>query len=95
MGKSSPACLPEATNVDEDTLQKLSTAAPLDYYLSHASPLGIHSIISGKVRQKRKEGSESKREDREVPAIKNSWHSIQNLLKSLFVQLHANIKILS
>src|SRR5699024_8225664 len=32
---------PEATNVDEETLQQLSTARKEDYYLSHASPLGV------------------------------------------------------
>jgi hypothetical protein len=41
-GWGSPFLLvPEATNVDEDTLKKLSTAKPDDYYLSHASPLGV------------------------------------------------------
>lgn len=33
--------VPEATNVDEDTLQKLIQAKKSDYYLSHASPLGV------------------------------------------------------
>lgn len=33
--------VPEATNVDEDTLQKLVNAKKSDYYLSHASPLGV------------------------------------------------------
>ncbi len=33
--------VPEATNVDEDTLNKLINAKQSDYYLSHASPLGV------------------------------------------------------
>ena len=41
-GWGSPFLLvPEATNVDEETLHALATAKPSDYYLSHASPLGI------------------------------------------------------
>jgi hypothetical protein len=41
-GWGSPFLLvPEATNVDEETLHALATAVPSDYYLSHASPLGI------------------------------------------------------
>jgi hypothetical protein len=42
VGWGSPFLLvPEATNVDEDTLQQLAKASPSDYYLSHASPLGV------------------------------------------------------
>lgn len=41
-GWGSPFLLvPEATNVDENTLQQLTQAKPDDYYLSWASPLGI------------------------------------------------------
>ena len=41
-GWGSPFLLvPEATNVDAETLNALATAEPADYYLSHASPLGI------------------------------------------------------
>jgi hypothetical protein len=41
-GWGSPFLLvPEATNVDESTLQQLTKAKPEDYYLSWASPLGI------------------------------------------------------
>ncbi len=41
-GWGSPFLLvPEATNVDEDTLQNLATAKPEDYYLSSISPLGV------------------------------------------------------
>lgn len=41
-GWGSPFLLvPEATNVDENTLKALSQASPQDYYLSHASPLGV------------------------------------------------------
>lgn len=41
-GWGSPFLLvPEATNVDEDTLQDLIAARREDFYLSHASPLGI------------------------------------------------------
>ncbi|PSL34514.1 hypothetical protein [Chitinophaga ginsengisoli] len=41
-GWGSPFLLvPEATNVDENTLQQLATAQPDDYYMSDASPLGI------------------------------------------------------
>lgn len=42
VGWGSPFLLvPEATNVDEETLQQLAVARPSDYYLSHASPLGV------------------------------------------------------
>ena len=41
-GWGSPFLLvPEATNVDEETLQQLVAAKKDDYFLSHASPLGI------------------------------------------------------
>lgn len=41
-GWGSPFLLvPEATNVDDPTLQSLATAAKEDYYLSNASPLGV------------------------------------------------------
>jgi hypothetical protein len=41
-GWGSPFLLvPEATNVDEDTVQALTRAKKEDYYLSYASPLGI------------------------------------------------------
>lgn len=41
-GWGSPFLLvPEATNVDDVTLQQLTNASKKDYYLSHASPLGI------------------------------------------------------
>lgn len=42
VGWGSPFLLvPEATNVDDETLQKLATAVKEDYYLSYASPLGV------------------------------------------------------
>lgn len=42
VGWGSPFLLvPEATNVDEQTLKNLATAKQDDYYLSHASPLGV------------------------------------------------------
>ncbi len=41
-GWGSPFLLvPEATNVDENTLQALVTAEEKDYYISNASPLGV------------------------------------------------------
>ncbi len=41
-GWGSPFLLvPEATNVDDDTLSKLTNAVPDDFYLSDASPLGV------------------------------------------------------
>ncbi len=41
-GWGSPFLLvPEATNVDEETLQKLTKSGETDYYLSNSSPLGI------------------------------------------------------
>ncbi len=41
-GWGSPFLLvPEATAVDDETLDKLCNAKPADYYLSHASPLGV------------------------------------------------------
>ncbi|MCU0322541.1 MAG: hypothetical protein MUE72_09005 [Chitinophagaceae bacterium] len=42
IGWGSPFLLvPEATNVETETLTRLSTAKREDYYLSHSSPLGI------------------------------------------------------
>ncbi len=42
IGWGSPFLLvPEATNVDNETLQQLATAQQDDYYLSNASPLGV------------------------------------------------------
>jgi hypothetical protein len=42
IGWGSPFLLvPEATNVDAPTLEQLSNAVKEDYYLSHASPLGV------------------------------------------------------
>jgi hypothetical protein len=41
-GWGSPFLLvPEATSVDEDTMQRLIAARKSDFYLSHASPLGV------------------------------------------------------
>lgn len=41
-GWGSPFLLvPEATNVDDETLEKLVKAKQEDYYLSHSSPLGV------------------------------------------------------
>lgn len=41
-GWGSPFLLvPEATSVDDDTLERLFNAKKSDYYLSHASPLGV------------------------------------------------------
>ncbi|TXE10306.1 hypothetical protein [Algoriphagus aquimarinus] len=41
-GWGSPFLLvPEATSVDDDTLERLFQAKKSDYYLSHASPLGV------------------------------------------------------
>lgn len=41
-GWGSPFLLvPEATNVDEQTLDKLINAEPTDYFLSYSSPLGV------------------------------------------------------
>jgi hypothetical protein len=42
VGWGSPFLMvPEVTNVDEETLTNLVDAKPEDYYLSHASPLGV------------------------------------------------------
>ena len=42
VGWGSPFLLvPEATSVDTATLKELASAEPADYYLSHASPLGV------------------------------------------------------
>lgn len=41
-GWGSPFLLvPEATNLDDDTLAKLAAAEPADFFLSNASPLGV------------------------------------------------------
>lgn len=58
-GWGSPFLLvPEATNVDDETIKKLSGAKKEDYYLSYASPLGIplHNF--------RKSSSEKQRTER-------------------------------
>ena len=58
-GWGSPFLLvPEATNVEEETLHKLATARKEDYYVSYASPLGIafnnfHPSSSEKQRHER------------------------------------------
>lgn len=58
-GWGSPFLLvPEATNVDDETLRELSHAKPNDYFLSHASPLGIP------FNNFRKSSSEVQRHDR-------------------------------
>ncbi|MCF8449990.1 MAG: hypothetical protein K9G49_09000 [Taibaiella sp.] len=57
-GWGSPFLLvPEATNVDNDTLQQLATASKEDYYLSHASPLGVpfHNFRKSTAEQQRKD----------------------------------------
>ncbi len=42
VGWGSPFLLvPEATTVDEETLNNLANAAPADFYISNASPLGV------------------------------------------------------
>lgn len=58
-GWGSPFLLvPEATNVDDETLNQLATAKQEDYYLSHASPLCIP------FNNFRKSSSEKQRKDR-------------------------------
>ena len=58
-GWGSPFLLvPEATNVDDNTLKQLSTAKKEDYFLSYASPLGLafnnfHKSSSEKQRMER------------------------------------------
>lgn len=57
-GWGSPFLLvPEATNVDYDTLERLATASKDDYYLSHASPLGVpfHNLRKSTSEQQRNE----------------------------------------
>lgn len=56
-GWGSPFLLvPEATNVEPETLQQLATASKDDYYLSDASPLGIpfHNFRKSSGEQQRK-----------------------------------------
>lgn len=56
-GWGSPFLLvPEATNVDEETMQKLLLAKKEDYYLSHASPLGVpfHNLRTSSSEEQRK-----------------------------------------
>lgn len=57
-GWGSPFLLvPEATNVDDDTLAKLANAAPEDFYLSDASPLGVpfHNLRTSSSEEQRKQ----------------------------------------
>jgi hypothetical protein len=59
IGWGSPFLLvPEVTNVDQNTLEQLANAAPSDYFLSDASPLGVpfHNF--------RKSSSETQRNER-------------------------------
>jgi hypothetical protein len=57
-GWGSPFLLvPEATNVDDETLEKLLAAKKEDYYLSHASPLGVpfHNLRTSSSEAQRKQ----------------------------------------
>ncbi len=57
-GWGSPFLLvPEATNVDDDTLAKLANAVPDDFYLSEASPLGVpfHNFRPSSSEEQRKQ----------------------------------------
>lgn len=57
-GWGSPFLLvPEVTNVDEDTLKKLSNATEDDFYLSNSSPLGIlfNNFKNSSIDEQRKE----------------------------------------
>ena len=75
-GWGSPFLLvPEATNLDDNTLQALSTAEPDDFYLSNASPLGIP------FNHFRKSGSQKLRDDR-VAAGKPGNPCVKKLLVS-------------
>jgi len=63
-GWGSPFLLvPEATNVDDTTLKQLATAKKDDYYLSHASPLGLpfNNFKKSTSEQQRKERIEKDR----------------------------------
>ena len=63
-GWGSPFLLvPEATNVDDETLRQLANASREDYYLSHASPLGIpfNNFRKSSSEEQRKERIEKNR----------------------------------
>lgn len=63
-GWGSPFLLvPEATNVDDETLRQLANASREDYYLSHASPLGIpfNNFRKSSSEEQRKERMEKNR----------------------------------
>lgn len=63
-GWGSPFLLvPEATTLDDDTLQKLATAEPTDFYLSDASPLGVpfHNFRKSSSEEQRKQRIEKDR----------------------------------
>ncbi|MFD2033753.1 hypothetical protein ACFSKL_03070 [Belliella marina] len=55
--------VPEATNVDEETLSKLVNAKKSDYYLSHASPLGVrfNNLRTSSSEEQRKQRIEKNR----------------------------------
>jgi hypothetical protein len=58
VGWGSPFLLvPEVTNVDKVTLQKLANAVPEDFFLSHASPLGVpfHNFRNSSSEDQRKQ----------------------------------------
>jgi hypothetical protein len=76
-GWGSPFLLvPEATNVDAETLQQLATAQPEDYYLSHASPLGVP------FNNFRKSSSEVQKQERIDKGKPGSPCSLQMLLSN-------------
>lgn len=63
-GWGSPFLLvPEATSVDEDTLQRLLNAQKSDFYLSYASPLGVpfNNLRTSSGEEQRKKRIEKKR----------------------------------
>jgi hypothetical protein len=63
-GWGSPFLLvPEATSVDEDTMQRIITAKNTDFYLSYASPLGIpfNNLRTSSAEDQRKQRIEKNR----------------------------------
>lgn len=85
--------VPEATNVDETTLNQLAHAKQEDYYLSNSSPLGIpfNNFRRSSSEVQRKKRIQSGRPG--SPCYKNSLQATQNLLHNRFARLHGSIKI--
>ena len=92
-GWGSPFLLvPEATNVDEATLNLLKDASDDDFYISGSSPLGIPFNNFKKSTARFNGWSVLPKAVREVHVKRNFWFQILSLLQSRFVPLRGNTR---